>query len=188
MRWAIFYFTISIINIANAASRRTSFHPNHQGRSYQIYGLYDVSPIIPSWNFPESDLANNKACTKNDVIAKGTRAAVESALSGTLADMSDLKMSFRQTFYFSTPPLTLYRNCRPGGYSNLIFGVPLVDLGMNEENVPKVMRMCIEEVEKRGLNVGRVYSVRLLSRHVPRYAKWPDYRLPYVPTNYGRPV
>ncbi|KAH9017666.1 hypothetical protein EDB85DRAFT_1897514 [Lactarius pseudohatsudake] len=33
------------------------------------------------------------------------------------------------------PPLTLYRDCRPGAYSDLIFGVPLVDL---EIKVPKV--------------------------------------------------
>ena len=59
---------------------------------------------------------------------------------------------------------------------------------MNEENVPKVMRMCIEEVEKRGLNVDKIYSVRLLSRHVFRYAKCPYYRLPYVIKNHGRPV
>ena len=131
-------------------------------------------------------MAYSKACTKNDVIARRTGAEVGSALSGT--ETSDLKVSFRQTLYFSTPPLTLYRNCRPGGYSNLIFGVPLVDLGTNEENVPKVMRMCIEEVEKRGLNVDKIYSVRLLLRHVFRYAKCPDYRLPYVMKNHGRPV
>ena len=109
-------------------------------------------------------MAYSKACTKNDVIARRTEAEVESALSGT--ETSDLKVFFRQALYFSIPPLTLYRNCRPGGYSNLIFGVPLVDLGMTEENVPKVMRMCIEEVEKRGLNVDKIYSVCLLLRHV----------------------
>ena len=119
---------------------------------------------MSSWNLPESEMACSKACAMNNVIAKRTGAEVESALSGT--DTSGLKVFFRQALYFSTPPLTLYRNCRPDGYSNLIFGVPLVDLGTNEENVPKVMRMCIEEVEKRGLNVDRIYSVCLLSRHV----------------------
>ena len=132
----------------------------------------------------------SKACAKNDVVAKRTGTEVESALSGT--DTSDLKVSFRQALYFSTPPLTLYRNCRPGGYSNLIFGVPLVDLGMNEENVPKVMRTCIEEVEKRGLNVDNIYSVRLLSRYRFRFTKYLDYRISYVMVQltrkYGRLV
>ena len=110
-------------------------------------------------------MACSQACAKNNVIARRTGVEVESALSRT--DTSDLKVFFRQALYFSTPPLTLYRNCRLGGYSNLNFGVPLVDLGTNEENVPRVMRMCIEEVEKRGLNVDRIYSVRLvLLRHV----------------------
>ena len=30
---------------------------------------------------------------------------------------------------------------------------------MNEDKVPKVMRMCIEEVEKRGLGIYDIYSV-----------------------------
>ena len=145
---------------------------------------------MPSWNLPESDVTCSKACTKNDVIATRTGAEVESALSGT--DTSDLKVFFRQALYFSTPPLILDRNCRPGGYSNLIFGVPLVDLGMNEENVPKVMRTCIEEVEKRGLNVDNIYSVRLLSRYRFRFTKYLDYRISYVMVQltkkYGRLV
>ncbi len=86
-----------------------------------------------------------------------TRAEVEKALAGT--DMSDLRASFRRAHSFSIPPPALYRNYRPGAYSDLIFGVPLVDLTTNEDNVPNVMRMCIEEVEKRGLNTKEIYSV-----------------------------
>jgi hypothetical protein len=33
-----------------------------------------------------------------------------------------------------------------------------VDDGINEDKVPKVMRMCIDEVEKRGLNIDKIYS------------------------------
>jgi hypothetical protein len=108
-------------------------------------------------------VACSKACAKRGDIAKSTRAEVENALGGT--DTSDLRASFRRALSLSTPPLTLYRNYRPGGYSNLIFGVPLVDHVTNEDNVPKVMRMCIDEVEKRGLNIDTIYSVSL-SRHV----------------------
>ncbi len=86
-----------------------------------------------------------------------TRAEVEKALAGT--DTSDLRASFRRALSFSIPPRTLYHNYRPDAYSELIFGVPLADLETDEDNVPKVMRMCIDEVEKRGLNAIKIYSV-----------------------------
>ena len=116
------------------------------------------------WNIPESDVVCSKACRKQEDLAKSTGAEVENALNGTVA--FDFKVSFRQALSFSTPPLAFYRNYRPGGRSNLIFGVPLVDHGVNEDNVPKVMQMCIDEVEKRGLNINNIYSVRSLSIHV----------------------
>ncbi|KAI9456983.1 hypothetical protein BJY52DRAFT_1187588 [Lactarius psammicola] len=94
------------------------------------------------------------ACAKYD---ESTRAEVENALAGT--DTSDLRASFLRALSFSIPPPTLYRNYRPGANSDLIFGVPLVDLMTNRDKMPKVMRMCIEEVEKRGLNTKEIYSV-----------------------------
>ena len=42
---------------------------------------------------------------------------------------------------------------------SIIFGVPLVDVETNEDNVPKVMRMYMEEIEKRGLDTNKIYSV-----------------------------
>ncbi|KAI9433314.1 Rho GTPase activation protein [Lactarius indigo] len=46
------------------------------------------------------------------------------------------------------------------GNSNLVFGVPLVDPTANQEYVPKVIGMCISEVEKRGLDTHKIYSLR----------------------------
>ncbi|KAF8259142.1 hypothetical protein EI94DRAFT_589570 [Lactarius quietus] len=97
------------------------------------------------------------ACAMSDDLAKNARAEVAKALAGN--DTSDLRASFHRTLSFSIPPLTLYRNCRPGAYSDLIFGVPMVDVETNEDNVPKVIRMCIDEVEKRGLYTKGIYSV-----------------------------
>ena len=94
---------------------------------------------------------------KYDDVAVNTRAEVNKALAG--ADMSDLRASFRRAISFSTPPFTLYRNYHPGAYSESIFGVPLVEVKTDQDNVPKVIRMCIEEVEKRGLNTKKIYSV-----------------------------
>jgi hypothetical protein len=116
-----------------------------------------VSAINPRWNLQAFYSACRTACAKYDDLAKSTRAEVKKALAGT--DTSDLTASFRRALSFSTPPLTLYRNNRTSAYSELIFGVPLADLETNEDNVPKVMRMCIEEVAKRGLNTKNIYSV-----------------------------
>ena len=93
-------------------------------------------------------------------LVMGTEAVVKTALAGE--DVSDLRASFRQALSFSIPPLTLYRNYSPpGAYSELIFGVPLVDLETTQDKVPKVMRMCIEEIEKRGLKTKNIYVVSL---------------------------
>jgi len=103
-----------------------------------------------------SGMITARTKTKYDNLEKSTRAQVENALSGR--DSSDLRASLRRALSFSTPPLILYRT---SAYSDpgLIFGVPLLDLETNEDDVPKVMRMCIEEVEKRGLNAPKLYSV-----------------------------
>ena len=94
---------------------------------------------------------------KHDDLEKSTRAEVEKSLTGV--DTSDLRTSFRRTLSSSIPPLALYRNYRPGTHSDLVFGVPLANVTTDQDNVPKVIRMCIEEVEKRGLDVPNIYSV-----------------------------
>ncbi|KAI9429823.1 Rho GTPase activation protein [Lactarius indigo] len=96
------------------------------------------------------------ACVKHDKLVTSTKTRVEKAVAG--ADTSDLRASFRRTLSFAIPLPTLYRNYRPGAYSDLIFGVPLVDVETNEDDVPKVMKMCIEEVEKRGMDTNEIYS------------------------------
>ncbi|KAI9448586.1 hypothetical protein H4582DRAFT_2052008 [Lactarius indigo] len=97
-------------------------------------------------------------CKTYGELAINTRAKVEKALAGT--DTSDLRTFFRRELSGSIPPPTLYRNYHLGAYSDLIFGVPLVEVETNEDGVPKVMKMCIEEVEKRGLNTKDIYSLR----------------------------
>jgi hypothetical protein len=98
-----------------------------------------------------------RSAAKHDNVATSTRAEVEKALDG--ADSSILRVSFRRALRFSTPPFTIYRNYHPGAFSDSLFGVPLVDITTDQDNIPKVIRMCIEEVEKRGLNTKKIYSV-----------------------------
>src|ERR1700735_539649 len=105
-----------------------------------------MSVLLSLWNFREFDTA---CSAKYGNLAMNIREEVERALAGT--DTSSLRENFRRAHSFSIPPPALYRNTRPDVNSDLIFGVPLVDVKTNEDNVPKVMRMCIEEVEKRGL-------------------------------------
>ena len=88
------------------------------------------------------------------------RVEVGKALASQDTSGTDLRAFFRRGLSFSIPPPTFYRSYCLGSHSGLVFGVPLVDLATDEDKVPKVLRMCIEEVEKRGLNTIRIYSVR----------------------------
>ena len=159
--WVIFYTTISIdatVNVVNPGPWSICFHANSERYSCRIYEWCHVRHIKSSWNPHDPDTACSTAHGRYHHLAKSTKAKVEKAAAGT--DKSDLRASLRQALTFSIPPPTLYRNNnRSGPYSHLIFSVPLVDVETNQDNVPKVMRMCIGEVEKRGLNTKNIYSV-----------------------------
>ena len=101
------------------------------------------------------------ASAQYDNLAMSTGVEVGKALAGSDTSESDLRAYFRRALSFSIPPPIFYRNYGPGAQStsDLVFGAPLGDLETNVDNVPKVMRMCIEEVEKRGLKSKGIYSV-----------------------------
>ncbi|KAH8986365.1 hypothetical protein EDB92DRAFT_1949279 [Lactarius akahatsu] len=123
------------------------------GDGYDCLGKLVFTPTIMGVLVNYMD-GLTEACTKRGNLATNTGAEVENALTGT--DTSGLRMSLGHALAFSIPPLTLYCNYRPDAYSDLIFGVPLVDL---TTDVPKVIRMCIDEIEKRGLDTHKIYSV-----------------------------
>ena len=104
--------------------------------------------------------------TKYDNLAMITKVEVAIALASRDTSETDLRASFRRRLSFSIPPPAFYRSYCPGAHSDLVFGVPLVDLVTNEDEVPKVLRMCIEEVEKKGLNTHKIYYSVSLSRHI----------------------
>jgi Rho GTPase-activating protein 12/27 len=64
----------------------------------------------------------------------------------------------------ATPQSTPYYNYHVGECKNLIFGVSLVDYansrGLSEGEVPHVVDLCINEIDKRGLEVEGIYRVR----------------------------
>ncbi|KAI5124481.1 hypothetical protein M0805_008363 [Coniferiporia weirii] len=61
------------------------------------------------------------------------------------------------------PRRTLYTNYYVGDCGDLVFGVGLVDYatsrGLQEGDIPKIVRLCVTEVEKRGMNSEGIYRV-----------------------------
>jgi hypothetical protein len=105
------------------------------------------------------DMVHSTTSEKYDSLAISTREEVENVLARKDTSESVLRASFCRALSFSIPPPTFYRNYCPGAHSDLIFGAPLVDLVTNQDNVSKVMRICIDEVEKRGLDTKSIYLV-----------------------------
>jgi hypothetical protein len=140
-------------------SRRIRFRTNRQERYCQIHGRYDVSAIDLPEIVENFDMACSTASAKYNNLAISTRVEVEKVLARRDTSESDLRASFRRALSFSIPPPTFYRNYCPGAHSDFDFRCPLVDLETNQDNVPKVMRICMEEVEKRGLDTKGIYSV-----------------------------
>jgi len=76
--------------------------------------------------------------------------------------MSILSASLRRSLALSIPPPILYYNYHVGECQDLIFGVSLADYATargSENDVPKVLRICIDEIDKRGLDAEGIYRV-----------------------------
>ncbi len=73
-----------------------------------------------------------------------------------------MAVSLRRSLALSIPPATLYYNYHVGECQDLIFGVTLADYATargSENDVPKVLRICIDEIDKRGLDAEGIYRV-----------------------------
>ncbi|KAI0252694.1 hypothetical protein BJV78DRAFT_331476 [Lactifluus subvellereus] len=93
-------------------------------------------------------------------LAIHARSAVEKVSGET--DTSILGASLRRSLALSIPQPTLYYNYHVGECQDLIFGVTLVDYATaraSENEVPKTLRICIDEVDKRGLDAEGIYRV-----------------------------
>ncbi|KAI9431433.1 hypothetical protein H4582DRAFT_2085110 [Lactarius indigo] len=98
--------------------------------------------------------------TTQNHLATHARSVVEKVSSET--DTSLLSSSLRRSLAVSIPPPTLYYNYHVGECQDLIFGVTLVDYATargSENDVPKIVKICIEEVDKRGLDAEGIYRV-----------------------------
>jgi hypothetical protein len=93
-------------------------------------------------------------------LASHARSAVDKVSAET--DTSILATSLRRSLALSIPAPTLYYNYHVGECQDLIFGVSLADYATargSENDVPKVLRICIDEIDKRGLDAEGIYRV-----------------------------
>lgn len=70
--------------------------------------------------------------------------------------------SLSRSLALSIPAPTLYYNYHVGECQDLIFGVSLTNYATargTENEAPKVIRICIDEMDKRGLDAGGIYRV-----------------------------
>ncbi|KAF9243745.1 hypothetical protein BU15DRAFT_71870 [Melanogaster broomeanus] len=78
-------------------------------------------------------------------------------------DVSLLTISIPRSLTSLIPKPVLYYNYNVGECSDLIFGVSLVDYmtsrGLGETEIPKIVRICIQEVDERGLAAEGIYRV-----------------------------
>jgi len=98
--------------------------------------------------------------TTQNYLASHARSAVEKISAET--DTCLLAASLRRSLALSIPPATLYYNYHVGECQDLIFGVSLADYATarsSENDVPKILRICIDEIDKRGLDAEGIYRI-----------------------------
>jgi hypothetical protein len=100
-------------------------------------------------------------------VASHARTAVDNISAET--DTCILAASLSRSLALSIPPPTLYYNYHVGECQDLIFGVSLADYATArgiENDVPKVLRICIDEIDKRGLDAEGIYRVKPSKAHL----------------------
>lgn len=113
-----------------------------------------------SLEFCVSDTAHSATYTTQNYLASHARSAVDKVSAET--DTSILAASLRRSLALSIPTPTLYYNYQVGECQDLIFGVSLADYATargSENDVPKILRICIDEIDKRGLDAEGIYRV-----------------------------
>ncbi|KAJ3556479.1 hypothetical protein NM688_g2008 [Phlebia brevispora] len=78
-------------------------------------------------------------------------------------DTAVISNSIPQLLATQTPKPMYYQNYSVGECRDLIFGVSLVDYatakGLGEGDIPKIVRICIKEIDERGLDAEGLYRV-----------------------------
>jgi hypothetical protein len=98
--------------------------------------------------------------TTQNHLASHARSAVDDINAET--DTSILATSLRSCLALSIPSPILYYNYHVGECQDLIFGVSLADYATargSENDLPKILRISIDEIDKRGLDAEGIYRV-----------------------------
>jgi hypothetical protein len=78
-------------------------------------------------------------------------------------DMKGVRAYIAQSLQSSIPKPIVYHNFHVGECKDLIFSFSLQDYAtardLPEGEIPKIVRICIEEVDRRGLDVEGIYRV-----------------------------
>ncbi|KAF5377182.1 hypothetical protein D9615_006332 [Tricholomella constricta] len=78
-------------------------------------------------------------------------------------DVAKLKAYISRSLASAIPEPILYQHGLVGSCNDLIFGFSLVDYatakGLQDGEIPKIMRICIQEIDRRGLEAEGIYRV-----------------------------
>lgn len=79
------------------------------------------------------------------------------------ADSAKLHSLIPRSLASAIPEPILYEHGQVGECSDLIFGFSLVDYatekGLSEGETPRIIRLCVREIDKRGLEAEGIYRV-----------------------------
>lgn len=93
-------------------------------------------------------------------------------------DVQVLSQAIPRSLASAIPKSVLYWNYSVGECSDLIFGVNLVDYatarGLPDGDYPKILRICIREVDARGLDSEGIYRVSGRHAIVQEVSKAPN--------------
>ncbi|TFY83128.1 hypothetical protein EWM64_g882 [Hericium alpestre] len=100
-------------------------------------------------------------CTTLTGLATHARSMVE--LISPQNDTSILSANIPRSLASSIPKPILYYNYQVGECRDLVYGVSMVDYatarGVPDGEIPKIMRLCIQDVDARGLDFEGIYRV-----------------------------
>ncbi len=78
-------------------------------------------------------------------------------------DTATIAANIPKMLAFATPKPQYYQNYTVGECRDLVFGVNLVDYatakGLSDGDIPKIIRICIKEIDERGLDAEGIYRV-----------------------------
>lgn len=119
--------------------------------------------IIPPSRSPEthSSYLSRATSTTQTQLSSLARAVVDDI--SPEKDVAKLKAYIPRSLASAIPDPILYQHGQVGSCSDLLFGISLVDYatakGLQDGEVPKIIRICIRELDQRGLDSEGIYRV-----------------------------